>query len=433
VEHLRKGGVLIILIAYYFFVISPLEDRNSAVGESGSVAAEHKREEIERRRTALKNQARALHQTEKELSEAYGHLRFMPDSENAPLDHLLTCVVRSCRETGVTIRSVSPVGMTRLGMFIQEGLDCQLSLPDEQAFSKLINTLRDPHLGPFTLLNRVRLVKTVGHIDLNATFTVLRRVPAKTSSAEAAAAMSMATWIQVAKERPPYQFDALLEPRPTPTPTPAPTAAPTPVPVETPAPQETPRDVPPPPPEASFSGRVVGVMTIRGRGAAILDVGGQQRIAEVGEDVDGCTLAEVRQDHVRFKCGNSTTDVYFDMDKKPEKEPEPSVAPSGVPSAAPANAGSLGMTGMFMPLSDKDRPPAPYNNLGRAFTISSLEEQGRGARAGLRPHDRLLAIDGQPIRSPDHIRGLRVKYMEKATVTLTVERNGSLVNVVLPP
>ena len=90
----------------------------------------------------------------------------------------------------------------------------------------------------------------------------------------------------------------------------------------------------------------------------------------------------------------------------------------------------LGIAGGSRPL-----PPRLARELGRDACVEVVEvvEGGPAARAGLRPEDLIVDVDGTPVEGVDDLQRLMAGELIGATVTATAVRNGQTLAVELVP
>jgi S1-C subfamily serine protease len=90
----------------------------------------------------------------------------------------------------------------------------------------------------------------------------------------------------------------------------------------------------------------------------------------------------------------------------------------------------LGIAGGSRPL-----PPRLARELGRETCVEIVEivEDGPAARAGLRPEDLVLELNGTPVEGVDDLQRLMAAELIGAPVTLTAVRGGRPFTVELVP
>src|ERR671915_1803637 len=114
------------------------------------------------------------------------------------------------------------------------------------------------------------------------------------------------------------------------------------------------------------------------------------------------------------------------------------VAGVGLGLAVPINSATRGIIGALMS-EGRFRPPSPESprapgtlppRLGQqlqrdsAVEVVETMEGSPAARAGLRPEDLILAVDGAPVESVNDLQSLMVGDVIGRTVRVTVHRNG---------
>jgi regulator of sigma E protease len=72
------------------------------------------------------------------------------------------------------------------------------------------------------------------------------------------------------------------------------------------------------------------------------------------------------------------------------------------------------------------------DNGGFPVVIRAVSKDTPAAEAGLQPGDRVVAINGQPVRSAEHVRTFIGEHRSEP-ITLTVERNGQRLNLTATP
>ena len=429
-----RGRVLAMLVClglFYGLVIMQLDERRERVEQSGTAAREAKLEDLKNQLGAVKTLQKKLEQREREMSEKYGQLRYLPDTEAAPLDTLMECIIAAARQAGGDIRTVTPVEAVDTGLMSLQGLDCTMMLPGEPAFEVFLNSMRTKFC-PLTNEHSITLTRTKTGVQLEARFTVLR-LKKSSNKALSAAGKALETWQGIQRPRGSVSFDALLEPRPLPPPAVVPTRAPKAAPVASAKPRPPPTIAPvlasvpapvapPRPPPPKFNGKLIGLTQVGGKAVALVDMGGQQKVIEEGQDIDGCKLRTIEADRMILDCGGQKSVVYFVGEAEPEERPAAEAAPSGGPRRA-----GLGLRGKFVPTPPASRLPPPFDAMRRVFEVSAVEDQTTAGRAGLRPNDRILAIDQVPLHSTDQVLGLRARIEAGQSATIAVERGGSLI------
>ena len=90
----------------------------------------------------------------------------------------------------------------------------------------------------------------------------------------------------------------------------------------------------------------------------------------------------------------------------------------------------LGIGGQQRPL-----PPRLANSLGRSggVEIAQVVEDAPAARAGLRPGDLIVAVDGTPVETMSHLQRLLVGETIGIGITFTIARGAGLVDVEVVP
>lgn len=427
-------GMIVVLGAYYGGVIMQLDERREAVEQSGTAAREQKLEDLKNQTGSVKNLKKKLEQREKEMAEKYGQLRYLPESEMAPLDTLMECILKAAKQAGGDIRQVTPIEAVDTGLMSLQGLECTMLLPGETAFETFINSMREKYC-PLTNEHSMTLTRTRNGVQLEARFTVLRLKKTASNKALSAAGKALETWQAIQRPRGKVLFDALLEARPKPVPSiaaPPPTKKPVAVASAKPPPTRAPTTLasapaftPPPPPPPKFSGKLIGLTNIGGKAVALVDMGGAQKVIEEGQEIDGCKLESIQPDRMILKCGTQRSTVYFVGEEAPEERP----AAAGAGPATPAKRGGLGLRGKFVTPGGGLRLPAPFDSMRRVFEITGVEDQTVAERAGLRTNDRIIAIDQVPLHSTDQVLGLRARLESGQSATLSVERGGSLIPI----
>jgi serine protease Do len=123
------------------------------------------------------------------------------------------------------------------------------------------------------------------------------------------------------------------------------------------------------------------------------------------------------------------------------------VAGVGLGLAVPINAATRKIVGALMSdgrfrraylglaAGPRPLPPRLATRLGRdqGVEVVSVLEDAPAARAGLRPEDLIVALDGSPVETIDDLHRLMVGELIGRSVTATVIRSGQVVSVPLVP
>lgn len=72
------------------------------------------------------------------------------------------------------------------------------------------------------------------------------------------------------------------------------------------------------------------------------------------------------------------------------------------------------------------------DNGGYPVVVRAVTKDAPAAEAGIQPGDRVVAINGQPVRSAEHVRTFIGEHRSEP-ITLTVERNGQRLNITATP
>ena len=75
-------------------------------------------------------------------------------------------------------------------------------------------------------------------------------------------------------------------------------------------------------------------------------------------------------------------------------------------------------------------PPQPMRTLGLVMTMGEIVaiQDGSPADGGIKPHDRILKIDGKPVDDPMRLPD-QLRPRAGDTITLTVQRDGSPIDI----
>lgn len=227
------------------------------------------------------------------------------------------------------------------------------------------------------------------------------------------------------------------------------------------------RPEPPPAPEKPPL-KLRGIICGDADGTAVfIEAGGKTAVCRVGEMVDGWTLDVVLPDAARFsRAGKQITleverrafaDAGASVSRSSEA-PAP-MAKSGasyaVSSAAAQPSSAAARTDKTAPSSRQVSPGTPAGvtrvSLSRetvakakqdplaavegvkyefgsggqgGLLLSAVPAQSLAARCGLAPGDRIVAVNGQPINSPNQALEMYARCRDSAKVVVTFERQG---------
>jgi type II secretory pathway component PulC len=201
----------------------------------------------------------------------------------------------------------------------------------------------------------------------------------------------------------------------------APVAPVTPIAPEAPVAQPAPPPVaamPPPTPAADISGlRLHGLLA---SGAVIGFAGGRQRLVPIGrEALPGLTLRRIEQNVAVFESGGGEMRLGFDG----PVQGGPAAAP-----ALPAGQSAQSEEGLRYRLGLEPRRAG-----GRVtgFTVRSNVEMPALARAGIRPGDVIVAVNGS-VFDEERMQELAWQIANSTRVDFDVERGGRRLRLSLP-
>jgi type II secretory pathway component PulC len=164
--------------------------------------------------------------------------------------------------------------------------------------------------------------------------------------------------------------------------------------------------------------------------AAILEVGGTQKIVARGEKIGGWTLASVSTERIELVGSGATKVIYIDPADQPARATPPRPAAG---RAAPRGGPKLGLAGAFRWIVGGPALPPPFDKVARAFVVTRVEDGSLAARADVRSDDQLLAVDGVALRSTDQLLGASTALANGQAVTLTVARRGDITRTKVVP
>lgn len=166
-----------------------------------------------------------------------------------------------------------------------------------------------------------------------------------------------------------------------------------------------------------------------GQGSAIIaGEDGAQASYAVGEEiVPGVTLRAVRFDHVVIERGGASEQLYIDQSgDAATADAPPEAAPS--PPAAGQLAAQMTPQGVLEAVSFVPRT----ENGGVTGVVVNARGSGElFARAGFRPGDIIVQMNGAPIRSMGDIQALQSAITPGARISLMVERGSATVPISL--
>jgi general secretion pathway protein C len=186
-----------------------------------------------------------------------------------------------------------------------------------------------------------------------------------------------------------------------------------------------------------------------GQGSAIIaNEAGEQASYAVGDEIaPGITLKSVEFDHVIIDRGGVSETLYIDQSGDAPAVAEPTGAPTegpalnamapGTAPAAPApGATAAGTPAAAPPASDailKAVNMEPRTEKGSVTGIVLNPNEGGEtlARAGLRPGDIVVQVNGRRVTSMNDVAQLQAAIRPGARISLMVERGGSTVPISL--
>lgn len=198
---------------------------------------------------------------------------------------------------------------------------------------------------------------------------------------------------------------------------------PPPAPAAMPAPAPPPAPVPPPPPAPAISPAQLTLHGVLGHGedgAAIIAVGGAQRLVRVGREVvPGLPLVAVAADHVVLRERGQDVRLSFPVG-------------GGGSTVTPVPGGSARGTGSAD--AETLRREAMEYQLG--LEVDHLEGSNRGfrirpgavppafARAGLQPGDVVIRVGGRELESPEDVEQIPRALRGAESVQIVFVRDG---------
>lgn len=159
------------------------------------------------------------------------------------------------------------------------------------------------------------------------------------------------------------------------------------------------------------------------RGGAIIQLpDGQQVSVSVGESVmPGVELVAVAFDHVDILRNGGRQRLFLDPDKAPQ-----TVSPGALPAATPPPAtGTAGLS-----TAVRLAPRASASGIS-GIIVSPGANAAAFARSGLRPGDVIVSVNGAAIASAEDLAQLQQSLSASGSLSLRVERGGSVVPVTL--
>lgn len=160
-----------------------------------------------------------------------------------------------------------------------------------------------------------------------------------------------------------------------------------------------------------------------GGGAAVVGTEGRQRLVRVGRDVlPGARLKEVGLGYAVIE--TSTGDVRLEFNKGARPD-EPAAAPAA-PSAEPATAPSPDPEQRKVERLEFRTGLEPHKVDGRTtgFAVRPGARMPLLQRAGLRPGDVIVAVNGQPFQSEEKVMELSEELASSYTADIDFLRGG---------
>ncbi len=200
----------------------------------------------------------------------------------------------------------------------------------------------------------------------------------------------------------------------TPAPTMAPVAAPPPAPVAA-------APVPVAPPADLTQLRLHGLLA---SGAVISTASGGQRLVPVGrEALPGFTLVRVEQNHAVFSGAGGEVRLGFDGVATP-------VGPAGAEAPAPAATGEAAQREETLRYR-LGLAPRTANGRVTGYTVRSNVEMPALARAGIRPGDVIVSVNGSDF-DEERLQELAWTMANSSGARFEVERGGQRVRLTVP-